>query len=208
MSKIYQKMTPKNKNRSEGVLGGFIRNVILKNCHSVSHPLSFKHSGFTLIELLVVVLIIGILAAVALPQYQTAVLKSRAAEMLLLGGKLREAQKVYYLETGNYATDISSLSITLPAGFVIDSSYPQTALRKGKRVEQGVYIDILRGGEQKVAVGTQDKAFAYYFWFDTRDDAIYCTATQGHAWERVCKGQGTLAGSGWYGPGTNTYILN
>ena len=56
--------------------------------------------GFTLIELLVVVLIIGILVAVAVPQYQKAVEKSRATEALTLLKTLRDQQQLCLLEHG------------------------------------------------------------------------------------------------------------
>ena len=52
--------------------------------------------GFTLIELLVVVLMIGILAAVAVPQYQKAVEKSKATQVIPLLKTLYEAQQAYY----------------------------------------------------------------------------------------------------------------
>ena len=73
--------------------------------------------AFTLIELLVVVLIIGILAAVALPQYQKAVVKSRMVEILAVGRALMLAQEAYKLENGTYTNDPEDLSITIPSSY-------------------------------------------------------------------------------------------
>lgn len=67
--------------------------------------------GFTLIELLVVVLLIGILASVALPQYTKAVLKSRSAKYLATIKTVYEAQQTYYMANGSYAHAYEDLDI-------------------------------------------------------------------------------------------------
>lgn len=58
------------------------------------------NKGFTLIELLVVVLIIGILATVALPQYQKAVEKARMAEAVSIVSSVEKGIDLYLLENG------------------------------------------------------------------------------------------------------------
>ena len=72
-----------------------------------------KNQAFTLVELLVVVLIIGILAAIAVPQYQKAVDKARAAEAITILKNITDAQEVYYLANGEYTDDLENLDIKL-----------------------------------------------------------------------------------------------
>lgn len=74
-----------------------------------------RTSGFTLIELLIVALIIGVLAAVALPQYQLAVVKSKTSAYLPLMKNILQMEETYYLEHGNYIYDARKLDITMPS---------------------------------------------------------------------------------------------
>ena len=68
--------------------------------------------GFTLIELLVVVLIIGILAAMAMPQYFKAVERSRMAEAVTLMDSLVKAQRRKWMQTNRYAGRFEGLDVS------------------------------------------------------------------------------------------------
>ncbi len=80
--------------------------------------------AFTLIEILVVVLIIGILSAVALPQYQKTVEKARFTEAVMAVEEIARAQDLYKLANGNYTRDINDLDISFGGEDAQYNGYP------------------------------------------------------------------------------------
>ncbi len=72
--------------------------------------------GFTLVELLIVVIIIGILATLAVPQYARMMEKAKQAEARRILGSIRTAQELYKMEhaNSNYAIDVGNLAVHAP----------------------------------------------------------------------------------------------
>ena len=121
------------KNRSTGRLGRLFLNAVTpESCSPGSvvinkesgRDVGLRHSrmtlcderqgGFTLIELLVVVLIIGILSAIALPQYRTAVIRARYVQLLVAADAIADAEERYYLANGEYTSARENLDVQMP----------------------------------------------------------------------------------------------
>ena len=100
--------------------------------------------GFTLIELLVVVLIIGILAAMAMPQYFKAVERSRMTEAVTLMDSITQAQRRKFMQTNRYAETFEGLDVS-PKGATWHSYYTKGDPRTG-RGGNGFWITMNGGG--------------------------------------------------------------
>ena len=120
--------------------------------------MKINKQGFTLIELLVVVLIIGILSAIALPQYQKAVYKARFAAIKPTLAALKQAEEYHYLVNGEYAIDMNALDINA------NCRLPQSHLANDNSILQcgsDMYVDVIYGSP---SVSTMDLVLIAYFF--------------------------------------------
>ena len=161
---------------------------------------SLAQQGFTLIELLVVVLIIGILATVAVPQYQKAVIKSRFAQLQVVGNSLVRSQEDFYLNNGEWNTTNFRLFSLLPEGTLNSSNTRFT-------VDD---VECRYNGESSREILCEDNGnshvplwiYAYYGTSSTSLHGVYCVATNEEK-KRMCLSIGathtrTIGNYYWY----------
>lgn len=132
--------------------------------------------GFTLIELLVVVLIIGILAAVALPQYQKAVEKSRIAGEELVFNTLSKAIDLWVLENGLPQTSVSFLGTGANANLDIDIPWEECPINNHCNTK---YVSWEAGCNSTYCYINSDST-------GVENSLIYWA----HGWENLYKGNG------------------
>ena len=144
--------------------------------------------GFTLIEILVVVLIIGILAAIALPQYQLVVSKAKYSQMVSMVRALGNAEEEYFLIHNTYTNNLEDLSVTLPEGLTVGAEGRYFIGDCGIRPDNGYMSGILFKGETRIA------SYTFYYKFrssgskgETRCVTYASTKDLG---DKICKSLG------------------
>ncbi len=162
--------------------------------HSNEKKRSFplKNAGFTRIELLVVVLIIGILAAVALPKYELAVRKTKYMSGVSLARPFMDAEDRFLLAAGSYTHRLEDLDIQCPASMSDYHVSEETGVSECKDT-QGRHL-VLAKTYLKYTSSRDLISFDWKF----SDRMMYCIAADsiGHA---LCKSLGgTDRGDGYY----------
>ena len=116
-------------------------------------------AGFTLVELMITIVIVGVLAAVAIPLSQANVKRGKAAEADAALGAIRTHLRVYYAENTNYPTEaiyiqVDSIGINIAAGD-LNGTYFNTADYKYKSTNGVTYTIQATGSGSQAGINRQ-----------------------------------------------------
>ena len=160
-----------------------------------------NNKGFTLLELLVVVLIIGILASIALPQYQMAVTKAKVASMLPLMRRFKDALQEYKLQHGDYdfGDDTSALGVSWPSDWKLGNN-PCGDNANCSNDYWNCYINDNDGHVQcEHTISEENGHYFDLFMYQPDDlsedlrDKVTCYSDDGGEGVKVCKAVGSKA---------------
>ncbi len=142
--------------------------------------------AFTLIEVLVVVLIIGILSAIALPQYRLSVLRARYVQLTTSVASVKTAILSYHLANGVYPTTWEELDVSLPGTIngsdLMGTTYLCRIYTNAPYMADSLFCYLYQNNTQRTLA---------YRWIYPPNGRTYCEASLTDALEnQVCKSMG------------------